>query len=101
MNLLFFFRRLLLIERLVILRDQPLHRFAIDFENLVSFDLRRLGLAFSIQLVFDFPGDVGVIACLLLILEVFIGNDLKQAVHLVGGKLAIRTGREIGSIARH
>jgi len=57
--------------------NQPLHRFAIDFENLVGLDLGRLGLALSIQLIFYLAGDVGVIARLLLILEVFISNDLK------------------------
>ena len=95
LDLLFFFGRLFGIERLVIFFDQPLHLLAIDLENFVGFHFGRFGFSLAVQIVLDLAIDVGVVALVLVVLDVLVRDHTKQLPHLFLRELAVGSGRKI------
>jgi hypothetical protein len=96
LDLLFFLRGFLGVQRLVIFLDEPLHLFAVNLQNLVGLHFRRLGLPLAVEIMLHFAIDVGVVALPLVVLDVFIGDHAQQLPHLFLRELAVGPGSQIG-----
>src|SRR5713226_7640940 len=73
-------------ERLVVLFDQPFDLFTVELHHLIRLRFARFHAAFAVELVLFGALHVGVIAQLLVIFQVPVGNLPEQLTDLSLGK---------------
>src|SRR5262249_34279414 len=86
LNLLLFFTSIMIRERLVIFRDEPLHLVAIKIHHLVGLYVGRLHTSFSIQPASLVAFHVRVVALFLVVFLVLLGDLADQLTNLILGK---------------
>src|SRR6202165_5656647 len=95
LDFLLFLGRVFFREWLVVLFNQAIDLRAINLHDLVGLGLSGLHVSLAIEIVLNVPRAVGVVALAIVVLDVLVGYDTKQLLHLFLRERTIDIGRQV------